>query len=149
MGEAIMAAHRWNQEIIALQKELIEAVGLPPLEFSPVPADPLRQTIYAQYAEPLRQAKQIVPKAERNQATRTLLESIIKELMPGDGAAAATPAPIEPGEAEGPGEPERAETAPSPVPADTPVTVARIKAAFTAVEERVVRELILDGKRLD
>ena len=31
MGDAIMEAHRLNQEVIALQKELIEAVGLPPL----------------------------------------------------------------------------------------------------------------------
>ena len=30
MGDAIMEAHRLNQELIALQKELIEAVGLPP-----------------------------------------------------------------------------------------------------------------------
>ena len=31
MGDAIMEAHRLNQELIALQKELVEAVGLPPL----------------------------------------------------------------------------------------------------------------------
>ena len=35
------------------------------------------------------------------------------------------------------------------MPADAEVTPARIKAAFSAVEERVVRELILDGKRPD
>ena len=35
------------------------------------------------------------------------------------------------------------------MPADIEVTPARIKAAFSAVEERVVRELILDGKRPD
>ena len=34
MGDAIMEAHRLNQELIALQKELIEAVGLPPLRAS-------------------------------------------------------------------------------------------------------------------
>ena len=32
MGDAIMEAHRLNQELIALQKELIAAVGLPPHE---------------------------------------------------------------------------------------------------------------------
>src|SRR4029079_12635769 len=32
---------------------------------------------------------------------------------------------------------------------EEPVTPARIKAAFTAVEERVVREQILEGKRPD
>src|SRR5271165_3000234 len=32
MAEAIMEAHRLNQDLIALQKELVEAVGLPPHE---------------------------------------------------------------------------------------------------------------------
>ena len=41
MGDAIMEAHRLNQEVIALQKELIEAVGLPPHEHPPATVDPL------------------------------------------------------------------------------------------------------------
>src|SRR5205085_1515232 len=64
MGDAIMTAHQWNQEVIALQTDLVEAVGMPPVEHPPVPADSLRQTLYAHYGEPLRQAKQIVMKAE-------------------------------------------------------------------------------------
>src|SRR5215470_4028463 len=44
MGDAIMAAHRLNQEVIALQKELAQAAGLPPLELPETPPDPLRQT---------------------------------------------------------------------------------------------------------
>ena len=49
MGNAIMEAHRLNQGLIALQKELIESVGLPPLELSAAPDDALRQTIYDRY----------------------------------------------------------------------------------------------------
>src|SRR5262249_26571479 len=122
-----------------------------PQEQPEVPADPLRQTIYARYAEPLRQAKQIVMKAERNQATRSLLETILKELVPAASAAVGPVAPAagvtEPGESAE--EAERTDSAPSPVPADTTATPARVKAAFSAVEERVVRALILDGKRPD
>src|SRR5262249_1897864 len=81
MGDAIMEAHRLNQEIIALQNDLFAAVGASRPERPETPADPLRQTIYARHGETLRQAKQIVMKAERNQATRALLEQILKELV--------------------------------------------------------------------
>jgi polyribonucleotide nucleotidyltransferase len=141
MAEAIMEAHRLNQELIALQKELIAAVGLPPHEHPPVTIDPLRQTIYERYAGQLRDTKQIVMKAERNAATKALLNTIIKDLVP--AAPAATPVASQADET------PVADAAPSPVPAEVEVTAARIKAAFAAVEERVVRELILDGKRPD
>jgi len=135
MADAIMEAHRLNQELIALQKELLAEVGLPPFEAPVVPAEPLRHTIYDRYGEQFRQAKQIALKAERNGATRTLLETVVKELVP----ANAPPAASEPGR-----EPHG-----DPAPAAEPVTAGRVKAAFTSVEERIVRELILDGKRPD
>ncbi|HLH28109.1 MAG TPA: hypothetical protein VKW77_04290, partial [Acidimicrobiales bacterium] len=96
MGDAIMEAHRINQEIIALQRELIEAVGLPPRERTETPPDPLRQAIYARYGDRLREAKQIVKKADRNAATRELLDTVLKELVPAEGPAAAPGAPAEP-----------------------------------------------------
>ena len=141
MAEAIMEAHRLNQELIALQKELIAAVGLPPHEHPPVTIDPLRQTIYDRYAEQLRDTKQIVMKAERNAATKALLNTIIKDLVPAEPGAVPAASPSQ--------ETPPPDAAPSPVPAEVEVTPARIKAAFAAVEERVVRELILDGKRPD
>ncbi len=142
MGDAIMEAHRLNQEIIALQKELAEKAGLPPLEIAAATPDPLRETIYARYGDRLRETKQTVLKAERNAATKQLLEVVTRELIPAEGASVEAAS----GGGEG-GQP--GDAAPSPVPASTPLTPARIKAAFTAVEERVVRELILDGKRPD
>ncbi len=147
MGDAIMTAHQLNQEVIALQKELVEALGFPPIEHPAAQSDPLRQTIYARYGEQFRQIKQIVMKAERNAATKSLLETIIKELVPVEGATSA--APLTEAGHEGAGEHPGDEAAPRPVPADTPVTPSRIKAAFGSVEERIVRELILDGKRPD
>ncbi len=118
MGDAIMEAHRLNQEVIALQRELLEAVGVAPFEHPHVEADPLRGLILERYGERLRQVKQIVMKAERNSATREILEIAQKEL-----AETATP--------------------------EAPVDPVRVKTAFTAVEERVVRDLILEGKRPD
>jgi polyribonucleotide nucleotidyltransferase len=152
MGDAIMEAHRINQEIIAMQRELVEAVGLPPHERPETPADPLRQAIYARYGERLRESKQIVKKADRNAATRELLDTVIKELVPAEGSAPSTGLPVEPAPIGDETQVEGGQTgdaAPSPVPADLSAAPARIKAAFTAVEERVVRELILDGKRPD
>jgi polyribonucleotide nucleotidyltransferase len=138
MGDVIMEAHRLNQELIALQKELIEAVGLPPYELPTAPVDALRQTIYDRYSGALREAKQVLMKADRNNATKALQDTIVKELVPTEKAA---PGAEQTG---GSGDP-----APSPVPADSVVTAGRVKAAFAAVEERVVRELILDGTRPD
>ena len=79
MADAIMEAHRLNQELIALQKELLAEVGLPPVEHPVLSDEPLRQTIYDRYGEQFRQVKQIVMKAERNGATKTLLETVVKE----------------------------------------------------------------------
>jgi polyribonucleotide nucleotidyltransferase len=141
MAEAIMEAHRLNQELIALQRELVEAVGLPPVEHPVVPIDPLRQTIYERYGDQLREAKQIFLKAERNAVTKTLASTIVKELTPAEPGATSSHA--------GAAHSGHGDPAPSPVPADAVVTPARIKAAFASVEERVVRELILDGKRPD
>ena len=144
MAEAIMVAHRLNQELISLQNELIAAVGLPPHTHPPVTIDPLRQTIYERYGEQLRETKQIVMKAERNAAAKTLLNTITKELVPTDPHAAPPRASVPDAD-----DAAHGDSAPSPVPADVEVTPGRIKAAFSAVEERVVRELILDGKRPD
>ena len=135
MADAIMPAHRLNQEVIQLQFDLLEAVGLPIPEHVETPADPLRQLLYDRYADRLREIKQIVLKQERNGATKDLLDQVIKDLIPADGTPLAVPTGHvgESGEA----------------PVEVPVTPGRIKAAFSAVEERVVRELILEGKRPD
>ena len=63
----------------------------------------------------------------------------MKELVPKE-----KPVPAAEQVSEGTGDP-----APCPVPADAMVTTAGVKAAFSVVEERVVRELILDGTRPD
>ena len=124
MGDAIMRAHEINQEVIALQKELLAAAGLPPYQHAEPKADPLKAIIFDRFSEQLRSAKQIVLKQERNAAVKAILEEALKELVP---AASAEAQPTD----------------------EPPVTTARVKGAFSAVEERVVRELILQGKRSD
>ncbi len=117
MLEAIMTAHRYNQEVIALQHELVAALGLPPFETPVTPPDPLRQALYDRFGRELREIKQIHGKADRNNASKELLKKITAEYCPEGGTGDVTP--------------------------------AQVKAAFSGVEERVVRELILDGNRPD
>ena len=118
MLEAIMAAHRFNQEIIALQHELLAAMGLPPYEAPVITVDPLRAVIYERYGSELREAKKIHGKADRNNAVKELKNRVIAELR-------------------------RRRSRPASY------TPAAVKSAFHGVEERVVRELILDGNRSD
>ena len=73
MGDAIMEAHRLNQEVIALQKELLEAVGLPPHEHPPrrrrpAPPDDLRPV---RRAVPAGQADRDEGRAERRRPRRS------------------------------------------------------------------------------
>ena len=113
---AIMEAHRFNQEVIALQHELLAAAGLPPFE-APKPApDQLLATLYDRYAHDLKQLKQIVMKAERNTAVKELSKRAVAEIAP-EGSVDHTP--------------------------------AQVKSSFHHLEEKVVRELILEGKRSD
>ncbi len=117
MADAIMAAHRLNQEVIALQLELLQAAGLSRYEPPPTVPDTLRQMLYDRYGHELRESKQIHLKADRNNATKELLKKAQAELCPEGN----------------PGE----------------ITPAQLKVAFDGLEERIVRELILDGKRPD
>ncbi len=119
MYDAIMTAHGYNQELIALQHELLQALGLPAWEKVHIPADPLRQSIYDRWGSELRAAKTAPgTKADRKAAAKEVGERIVATLCPAEG-----------------GDPE--------------VTVARVKGAISAIEERVVRESILDGQRPD
>ena len=117
MGDAIMTAHRLNQEVIALQLELLAAAGIE--RYVPAPAQPdrLKQQLYERYGHELRQAKQIHLKADRTNASKELLKRAQAELAPAEPAGEFTP--------------------------------VQVKGAFSGLEERVVRELILDGKRPD
>ncbi|QDV33888.1 polyribonucleotide nucleotidyltransferase [Tautonia plasticadhaerens] len=121
MLEAILEAHKLNQELIDLQLELREKLGMGPMLHPEPRPDPLQDELHRRYAHDLREVKKIRLKQERNAATKELQERVVAELCPEPGPGQEAPEP-------------------SPV---------QVKAAFYALQERVVRELILDGHRSD
>lgn len=120
MGDAIMVAHGYNQEIIALQHELRTAMGLPPFAHPEPQTDPLEARLRERFGQELREAKSIVVKQERNAAVKAIQERAVAEFCPA----------VE-------------------VPAEDAPTALQVKASFHALQERVVREMILDGYRPD
>ena len=117
MLDAIMTAHRYNQEVIALQHDLLAAAGYPPYETPAADPDPLLPPLYSRYAHELKEAKQIFLKADRNAASKEIQKRAVADFAPPDNPAG--------------------------------VTEAQVKKSFHHLEEKVVRELILDGKRPD
>src|SRR4051794_26676878 len=67
MYDAIMEAHRLNQDVLALQHDLLAALGLPPYQAVEVPHDPLEQQLYDRLGREIREAKQILGKQDRNE----------------------------------------------------------------------------------
>jgi len=94
MLDAIMTAHRLNQEVIGLQHDLLAAAGLPPYEAPVRVADPMVATLADRFGQDLRRAKQIYLKGERNAATKDLLKQAQAEFAPADKAGAPTPAAV-------------------------------------------------------
>ena len=82
MFAAIMEAHRLNQDLIALQHELREAAGLPPITHPQVQPDPLFQTLEDRFAHDLREAMSIHGKLDRKAAAKELLKRILAEFCP-------------------------------------------------------------------
>jgi polyribonucleotide nucleotidyltransferase len=94
MFEAIMTAHRLNQELIGLQLDLLSAAGLPaPQKIEPVD-DPLVQTLYDRFGTEMRSRKQIQLKAERNAAVKELAEIILTDYAAQEGENVPTPADL-------------------------------------------------------
>jgi len=117
MYDAIMEAHRLNQEVLALQHQLLEGLGLPPYQKVEPPQNPLKKQLYDRLGREIREAKQIHGKQDRNEKVKEIQKRIVAEYCPADGSGLVTP--------------------------------LQVKTAFHAVEEVVVRELILDGHRSD
>ncbi|HWE37673.1 MAG TPA: polyribonucleotide nucleotidyltransferase [Isosphaeraceae bacterium] len=118
MVDAILEAHRLNQEIIALQHELRGAVGLPPLTHPEDVPDPIAEDLHRLFAGRLREAKMIPAKHDRNAAVKALQDEIVANYVHPEGP-------------------------------HVEVDPTKVKSAFYALQERVVREMILDGYRPD
>lgn len=121
--EAIQQAHKIIIEICQMIEELQEKVN--PTKESPVSlVDPVLLTdIRQQFGQRIRQAKRIEEKKARNQAVEQILQEVIERFGPAEQASGIT--------AEG--------RYPAPM----------VKRAFDKVAKQIVRQQILEGRRLD
>ncbi|OYW19301.1 MAG: polyribonucleotide nucleotidyltransferase, partial [Planctomycetales bacterium 12-60-4] len=120
MADAIMFAHRAIIELCDLQEELRRAAGR---EATPAPApaeNPFAGLLRETAYGRFKEAKQGGLKQDRSSAVRELKESLVAEHFPEGAEVAANGG-----------------------------TRAQFGAAFYELENRVVRDLILEGKRLD
>ena len=119
MVEAIMFAHQHIVSLCELQEEFAKQVGAPQSEFVPPEANPFDARLLAESYDALRTAKANSAKQERHRGTDELKAALVAELFPDDADE------------------------------NDQGTLAQFKEAFHTLESRVVRDLILDGTRLD
>ncbi|MFM8378153.1 MAG: polyribonucleotide nucleotidyltransferase, partial [Planctomycetia bacterium] len=124
MLEAIAEAHRYVRELCAMQHELVQKAGKPKKEYVLADYTHLRDRLVRDYLPDLKAAKAIEGKQDRGQAVKALRERAKAEVVP------AEPAPGKPGDAGG-------------------VSEADFVHVWHGLEERAVRELILEGRRPD
>ncbi len=124
MLEAIAEAHRYVREICAMQHELVQKAGKPKKDYVLADYTHLRDRLVREYLGELKAAKAIEGKQDRGQAVKALRERAKAAVVP------AEPAPGKPGDAGG-------------------VSEADFAHVWHGLEERAVRELILEGRRPD
>jgi polyribonucleotide nucleotidyltransferase len=120
MGDAIMFAHQHIQTLCALQLQLVKDVGIAPVVFPEPPANPFNDILKSAVYDKLVSAKTLKMKHERADKVRELKKGLIEQYFPNDAVATADG-----------------------------LTRAQFSEAFHDLEERVVRDLILGGKRID
>jgi len=120
MVDAILFAQQEIGKICELQEEFIDKCGVEATVFPEQPVNPFSELLREEAYGSLREAKLNTKKQERHNGTEGVKETFIQRLFP-DGA--------------------------EETPAGT--TRAQFKEAFSQLEKRVVRDLTLDGTRLD
>jgi polyribonucleotide nucleotidyltransferase len=120
MADAILFAHEAIGEICDLQMELVGQLDLPPKEFPEEEENPFYGELHERLYDRIRDSIVGKSKAERQQLISDAKEEMNGELFP-DGA-------------------EEREDGRTP---------GQLKGAFYELEKRVIRDLLLDGKRLD
>ena len=119
MAEAILEAHRYVGELCDLQLELMSKCNVQKAAFEPAPDDGLLGRLRERYYDAFRQAKSTDGKLARAVAVKELKERVASELIPDP----------------------KAETAKE--------LIGKFDNAWHALEEHVVREQILSGRRPD
>jgi polyribonucleotide nucleotidyltransferase len=120
MVEAIMFAHHEVAKLCELQEELMQKAGAAPTHFEAPPPNPFADVLQQRILGRMRELKQNPKKQERHAAADELKETLVAEFFP-DGAET---------DAQG-------------------RTRLQFDQAYYAIEGRAVRDLLLDGKRLD
>jgi polyribonucleotide nucleotidyltransferase len=125
MLEAIAEAHRIVRELCAMQHELVQKAGKPKKEYVLADYSHLRDSLTRDYLNDLKAAKAVAVKQDRGQAVKALRERAKAQVAPAEPAFG-----FKPGEAGG-------------------VSDADFAHVWHGLEERAVRELILEGRRPD
>jgi len=120
MVDAIMFAHREIVKLCELQEDFVRKVAVEPKEFEPPKPNPFAEMLRERAYGRLRKSKTSGKKQERHTATDELKKSFIQELFPE----------------------EAKETSDGK-------TLAEFQEAFHELESGVIRDLILEGTRLD
>jgi len=125
MLEALAEAHRYIRTICEMQEELVRLAGKPKKDYVLADYSGLRDRLTRGFLAELKGAKSIAGKADRGQAVKALKERAKAEVAPSEPAGTAKP-----GDAGG-------------------VSDAYFTHVFHGIEERAVRDLIMEGKRPD
>jgi polyribonucleotide nucleotidyltransferase len=125
MLEALEEAHRYIRILCEMQEELVRKAGKPKKEYVLADYSSLRDRLTRDYLGELKAAKALPGKQDRGQAVKALRERAKAEVVPTEPAFN-----FKPGEAGG-------------------ISEADFSHVWHGLEERAVRELILEGKRPD
>ena len=125
MLEALAEAHRYIRTICEMQEELVRLAGKPKKEYVLADYSGLRDRLTRGYLAELKGAKSIAGKADRGQAVKALRERAKAEVAPSEPAGSAKA-----GDAGG-------------------VSDGDFAHVWHGLEERAVRDLIMEGKRPD
>ncbi|MFM7056444.1 MAG: polyribonucleotide nucleotidyltransferase [Planctomycetota bacterium] len=120
MGDAIMFAHRHIQALCKLQRELVQQAGIAPVTFPELPPNPFYALLKTAAWDRLTVAKTTKMKQERAEKVRELKKELVEKFFPANAETTADG-----------------------------LTKAQFAEAFHDLEEHIVREQILAGRRID
>jgi len=120
MGDAIMFAHKHIQTLCALQLDLVRQAGIAPVVFPEPVVNPFYEILKTAAYSSLQEAKTTALKQERAEKVRELKKSLIEQYFPNEALTTTDG-----------------------------LTKAQFAEAFHDLEERVVRDQILQGRRID
>ena len=127
MYEAILTAHEYVRELCELQQELIDAVAPQKMTYAQLPTETIYKAIFDKYYDDYKAAKKTAGKMARAEACAAVKASA-------QGALVASAEELEKDKAAG---------------KENLFAPDLFEVAFHDFEERVVRDIILSGERLD